>query len=361
MGLAPGQGAVAVADDAPPYSLGVGFQGSAFHCDSLCIYGQREPSGPEGSIDGAALNNLTVSGTGSVMPQLKLTLAGQFTGSGDNPGERQVDLLLAIVRLELSDQLNVWMGRFFAPSDRQNLDGPYFTNDLTPFVDQVGDSYPSEHFGADNGVAYWGDFGPWKLTAGVFDGRSVSSAVRDKDTALAAARVMLDFWDKEPGYLLRSSSYGTSNVLALALAGQSENGRSAWDVDGLLDRKLGSAGVVTSEFEYQQDSGLTVSAPSHGAYLMTSYLLPWRLGVGQLQPLLKYSLKRFDAIPTAPAYTLRTLEANLSYIINGSDALVGLYYLRQHDVLLTLLSAPLASRTQFLDPQELGLKVQFRL
>lgn len=356
-------GALASAADSPtPYTVGFGIQGSVFHCDSLCIYGQREPSGAAGSVDGAGLDNVSLSGTLAATPQFKLTLAGQYTGSGAQSGESQVDLLLAIVRLELSDPINIWIGRFFTPSDRQNLDGPYFTNDLTPFVDDVGAWYPSEHFGADDGIAYWGDFGRFKLSIGGFDGHSVASAVPDRNTVLGAARLMVDFWDKESGYLLRSASYGAQNVLALAIAGQSENGRSAWNVDGLLDRRLGASGVLTAEFEYLQDRALTASTASRGAFLMTSYLLPHRWAAGRLQPLLKYSLKRYEAAPAAPAYTLATLEANLNYIINGADALMGIYYLKQHDVLLAAGSSPpVSTRAQFIDPQELGLKIQFRL
>jgi hypothetical protein len=353
------------ADDALPYTFAFGVQGSAFHCDSQCIYGENEPSSITGSINGAALNNVSLSGTAAVTPQLKLTLGAQYTGSGPEPGEQQLDLMLAIVRLELSDPVNFWIGRFFTPSDRQNLDGPYFTNNLAGFSDGVAGAYPSEHFGADDGIAYWGDFGRLKVSLGAFDGRSVTSAVPNKDTVLGAARVMVDFWDKESGYLLRSNSYGTQNVLALAVAGQSEDGRSAWNVDGLLDRAVGAGGAggaVTGEFEYLQDNGLSASTPSRGAFLMTSYLLPMRLGEGQLQPLLKYSVKRFDAVATAPAYTLTTLEANLSYIINGADALIGFYYLKQHDLLLRAASAPFgATQAQFIDPQELGIKLQFRL
>lgn len=350
------------ADDAPPYSLAFGIQGSAFHCDSQCIYGEREPSSITGSVDGAALNNLSLSGTAAVSPELKLTLGAQYTGSGPEPGEQQLDLMLAIVRLELSDPINFWIGRFFTPSDRQNLDGPYFTNDLAAFVDGVSGSYPSEHFGADDGIAYWGDFGRLKVSLGAFDGRSVTSAVPNKDTVLGAARLMVDFWDKESGYLLRSNSYGVQNVLALAIAGQSEDGRSAWNVDGLLDRSVGAGGAIAGEFEYLQDNGLSANTPSRGAFLMASYLLPKRLGAGQLQPLLKYSVKRFEAVATAPAYTLTTLEANLDYIIKGADALIGFYYLKQHDLLLGAVSPPFSStQAQFIDPQELGIKFQFRL
>lgn len=343
----------------PPYTLSLGIQANAFRCDSRCIYSQRIAGSPSGDISGAALNNVTLSGTARVTPQLKVTLAAHYTGMGQKKGSDQVDLLMGVVRLELSDKMNFWAGRFFTPSDRVNLDGPYLTNDLTPFVDQVADSYPGVHSGAANGVTYWGDFGRWKVNLGMFHGPSLDSAVRDKGTPLAAARVMYDFWDKEEGYLLRSSTYGTQNVLALALAGQSQDGRSAWNVDGLLDRKLHTGGVLTVEFEYQKDNGLTSRVRSDGAFLMASYLLAPRIGKGQLQPLLKYSVKRFDAEAPAPAYRLRTLEANLNYVMNGESALVGVYYLKQRDFQVP---APLTSEgVRYLSPQELGLKVQFRL
>jgi hypothetical protein len=341
-------------DSSPQYALTAGLQASYFHCDSACIYSQTQPSTPGGSTNGVALNNFTLFGTGIVTTDLKLTLAGEYTGNGPERGDNHFDLMLGIVRFEFSDLLNIWMGRFFTPSDRLNLDGPFFTNDLTPFVNQVDDPYPYVRFGADTGIAYWADVGIFKVMAGAFNGSALNSAVPDKDQALGAVRVMVDFWDKEEGYLLRSSFYGNQNVLSLGVAGQAQDGRSAWDVDGLLDRKLGNAGVVTAEFEYQQDRSLVQATASQGWFLLGSYVFPQRLRFGRLQPLVKFSAKMYDAAParTAPPYTLRTVESDLNYIINDANALVGIYYLNQKDVL---------TRSGFIAPQEYGLKIQFRI
>jgi hypothetical protein len=349
------------ADDSQQYSLSAGLQASYFRCYSACIYNGNAPRRTEGSVDGGALNNFTLSGTANLTSEIKLSLAGEYTGSGSAPGSDQFDLLAGIVRLEFLDQSNMWIGRFYAPSDRVNLAGPFFTNDLAPFRNGVDDDYPQARLGSDDGIAYWGDFNMLKLSVGGFEGRSLTNTASERRGPLVAARLMLDFWDKEEGYLLRSTFYGDSNILALGVAAQSENGRSAWDVDGLLERRLRDSGVITCEFEYQQDRRLSERAASRGWFLLTSYLVPQRLGPGQLQPLLKYSEKSFDA-SALPAYTLRTLEANLNYIINGANALVGLYYLKQRDVLLGLgAQPPRAGEYSFIDPQEVGLKIQVRI
>lgn len=47
----------------------------------------------------------------------------RYAGNGD--AARALD---AIVRFEFSDGLNVWAARFLPPSDRSNLDGPYYLN-----------------------------------------------------------------------------------------------------------------------------------------------------------------------------------------------------------------------------------------
>ena len=96
-----------------------------------------------------------------------------------------------------------------------NLDGPFFTNDLTPFVNGVDDDYPQRAFRRRRRHRLLGRLRLLKVSLGAFDGRSLTSAVSDKHAVLGAARLMVDFWDKEEGYLLRSSFYGASNILAL--------------------------------------------------------------------------------------------------------------------------------------------------
>ena len=73
-------------------------------------------------------------------------------------------------RFEMSPKFNIWMGRFLPPSDRSNLNGPYYSHHWAVYADGIQDGYPFVATGRDNGVAYWGDFGKVKLSAGGFDG-----------------------------------------------------------------------------------------------------------------------------------------------------------------------------------------------
>ena len=103
------------------------------------------------------------------------------------------------------------------------------------------DGYPFIFQGRDNGAMYWGQFDKVKVSAGAFDG---SSATGD-DTLLGAGRVQVDFWDPEPGYYLNGTYYGDKNLLAIGGAGQVQGGdKSAYNVDFLLERKVGDGGAV---------------------------------------------------------------------------------------------------------------------
>ncbi len=324
----------------PPISIGVGLQTSIYACDNSCIYSPSTVSAGDNSVQGIAVDSIRLYINGSVTNTLKLTFNTEYTGSG--PGDNKVEVMDAIGRFEYNNYLNIWAGRFLPPSDRAKFYGPYFANDWAPYADSVAGYYPNVAAGRDNGLAYWGDFGMLKVQLGAFDGESLNSAVTDKSKILGAARVTLDFWDKESGYYLYGTYYGDKNVLALGAAGQTQDGKSAWNIDGLLDRKLGGAGVVTVEAEYQKDNGLTAATPSDGWFVLGSYLFPQVVGVGKFQPLVKYSNKTFNSVvatyPDAgltPSYKLKTTEVNLNYVIKEFSARVGFYYLNQTNSTVT--------------------------
>jgi len=364
--------APAAADGTPSVTVGGGIQSSFFDCQTACIYSPGTPSSAGGSVQGFAVDSIRLYVNGSITDQLKMTFDTEYTGTGSGPGDNKVAVLDAIARFEYSSEFNLWAGRFLEPSDRANLYGPYFANDWAPYADGVADYYPDAFDGRDNGLAYWGDFGPLKVQVGGFDGESLNSAVTDKDKVLSAARVMWDFLDKESGYYLNGTYYGDKDVLALGAAGQTQNGRSGWNLDGLLDKRLGGAGVFTFETEYQSDNGLAGAAPSHGWYALASYLLPRPLGWGRIQPLVKYSDKTYEngyeVIPSPtsssgsagslatiylPGYVLKTTEVDLNYIIKEFNARVGLYYLHQ--------SSTSSSFAGVASPNEFGLKIQLQM
>ena len=180
--------------------------------------------------------------SGAVTSKIKLMVNTEYDGATNDVG-----ILDAVARLEFSDGLNIWVGRFLPPSDRANLYGPYYSQHWSVFTDGVQDGYPFVFQGRDNGAMYWGQFDKVKVSAGAFDG---SSSTGD-DTLIGAGRVQVDFWDAEPGYYLNGTFYGDKNILAIGGAGQVQGGdKSAYSFDFLLERKVDGGGAVSVEAEW---------------------------------------------------------------------------------------------------------------
>jgi hypothetical protein len=343
--LAAGTGAAQADISLPPVTVGAGIETNFYACDKGCINSPGTVPPGDSTVDGFALDSIRLYVNGAITNQIKFTFDTEYTGSATNT----VGVLDAIGRFEFSDQFNIWAGRFLEPSDRANLAGPYYAQDWAPFADGVSDFYPDVATGRDNGVAYWGQFGILKVQVGAFDGESLNSAVADKSRVLGAARLTLDFWDPEPGYYLNQTYYGDKDVLALGLVGQNENGKTAWNLDGLLEKKRPNLGVVSVNAEYQKDNGLTSATRNDGWSGLVSYLFPQVIGIGKMQLLGKYGQKTNDATATAGEDKIKTTEVNVNYIIKGFNARVGFYFLNQSDDLLDVTK------------KEYGLKLQLQM
>jgi hypothetical protein len=353
----------------PQFTVGAGMQTSLFSCSTGCVYSDGVPHTPDGSVQGFQLDTVRLYLNGTVTDNIKMTFNTEYDGATN-----RIEVLDAIGRFEFSDQVNIWAGRLLPPSDRANLYGPYYANDWAPYADGVADYYPQYYTGRDNGVAYWGQFGILKVQVGVFDGRDINSAINTTAAADAAAlnatlvaagkaplplppppgkmiyaaRLHLDFWDPEPGYYYNSTYYGEKDLLAVGVAAQSQDSKTAWSLDGLLEKKLPNLGAVTVEAEFQKDNGLNIPATNHGWYVLPAYLFPQVIGIGKVQVLGKYSQKTTDAFAAAPADKLKTAEFNLNYIIKSFNARTGLYYLNQKDDVLDTTK------------KEVGLKLQLQ-
>ncbi len=354
---------VALADGTPAVSVGGGVQAGFYSCNTACIYSPGTVASGDNTVNGFALDSIRLYVNGSITDQIKMTFDTEYTGTGSAPGDDKVGVLDALARFELNNQVNFWIGRFLPPSDRANLYGPYFANDWTPYADGVADYYPDVFVGRDDGAAYWGQFGILKVQVGAFDGESLNSAAPDRNQLLGAARLMLDFWDPEPGYYLNGTYYGEKDILALGVAGQSQDGKTDASLDGLLEKRLGTsgaAGTVSFEAEYDRDNRLTSLDPSDGWYALASYLFPQVVGIGKIQPLVKYSDKTYDAYYAGPEDDLRSTEVDLNYIIKDFSARVGLYYLHQTGVVPAPAVSPYTTE-RTISPTELGVKVQLQM
>ena len=190
----------------------------------------------------SSLDSARMYVSGPVTDKIKFMFNTEYDGASNKIG-----VLDAVARFEMSPKFNVWMGRFLPPSDRANLYGPYYAHHWGVYTDGIQNGHPFIFQGRDNGVMYWGDFSKVKVSAGVFDGKS---ATGDPEL-LTAARVQIDFWDKENGYYLNGTYYGGKNLLGVGAAIQAQDGDTATTLDFLLEKKLrDDGGVVTVESEY---------------------------------------------------------------------------------------------------------------
>jgi hypothetical protein len=242
---------------------------------------------------------------------------------------------------------DLWVGKFLPPSDRSNLNGPYFLN---VFNFPVVQAYPAIAAGRDHGAMVFKEYagGKFKWSYGIFEGRTNASNTDtnpdENDNFLHAARFTYNFWTPEPGYYTTSSYYGAKDVLAIAFAFQHEDdgagtGTTAttqgdftgWNIDLLMEKKLSNGAVLNLEgayYDYDTDDiADTTLIQGEGYLALASYLLPNKMGWGKLQPYIRY--QHFDREQSNTAANLGTrsvTEGGFNYIIDGHNAKIMAFY-----------------------------------
>ncbi|MBI5368828.1 MAG: hypothetical protein HZA54_17465 [Planctomycetes bacterium] len=251
-----------------------------------------------------------------------------------NTDGSEVDLLDGIAEFRLRDELNVWCGRMLPPTDRSNLDGPYYlaTWDF-PYVS----NYPAIHAGRDDGLTVWGDLqgGRFKYSVGAFQGRA--ELPNSVDSLLYAGRLAVNLLDPEPGYYMQSTYYGEKDLLSIGVVAQYQNNGAGTatqsgdfvgaDLDLLFEKKLAGGGVVTAEaaFYHYALEGVDLDGAasdaaglvdSDGYMLQVGYLLPCKVGWGKFQPHLRWQ----------DLNDRQRLDVGVNYVIKGHDARLSLIY-----------------------------------
>ena len=309
----------------PAVSVGAGLRTSFVHTE---FDDEGLPEDTDTNTDRFLLDSARIYVNGSVTPVIKVMFNTEYDGDGD------IEVMDAAGRLELSPAFNVWVGRFLPPSDRANLYGPYYARHWNVFQDGVQDGYPFTFQGRANGAMYWGQFGLMKLSVGAFDGPTldVNHPAVDDDNLLGAARLQFNFWDQEDGYYLNSTYYGEKDLLTLGIAGQAQgDDNTAWSVDLLFERGVGTGGAYTVEAEWARYARLggypSPSFPydvNDGGYVLGAYLFPALSGPGRFEILGKYARARFRG--AFPEETQKTTEVNLNYVLKQFNARLHLFY-----------------------------------
>ena len=297
-----------------PVSIGGGVRTSFVH---------TEPDAGDGT-DAFLLDSVRLYVSGSVTDKIKIMFNTEYDGA-----ENSVNVMDAAAQIAFSPKANVWFGRFLPPSDRANLYGPYYSHHWSVYTDGVQDGYPFIFQGRANGALYWGQFGKVKVSAGAFDGATLTG----DDTVLGAGRVQVNFWDQEDGYYLNGTYYGDKNLLTIGAAGQMQGSdKTAYSVDFLLERKVPVGGAVSVEAEWAKYDKLGGYSSSYGVddggYVLGAYLFPKTVGTGRFELLGKFAKARFreGVKGTDLDFDQKTSEINVNYVLKQFNARVMMFY-----------------------------------
>ena len=330
-------GAKIKVDDTRWFSIGLGFR------SSFAVTEDGAPNGQDSS-SGVSFTNMRLYTAAKVHENVTLEFNTELSDGNSTASlntDQSIRVLDAVAKFSFKG-FDLWAGRFLPPSDRSNLDGPFYLNNYDfPIVQ----AYPSIFAGRDNGVAIMKEYdgGKFKWSYGLFEGRSAgtSNATNSdgSDNLLQAARVTLNLWDPEPGYYTTSSYYGAKDVLAVAFVYQHEPSGAGlgaargdftgWNVDALMEKKLQNGGVVNLEGAYydydlddRTDGDLT---QGEGYLLLGSYLIPKQIGWGKFQPYVRYQHFARDNLTGDGGNRTRT-EGGVNYIIDGQNAKISVLY-----------------------------------
>jgi hypothetical protein len=144
------------------------------------------------------------------------------TFNTEKKSDNSLQVIDAIGQFEFMPEFNVWAGRMLPPSDRANLDGPYYL--LAWDYPGLVSRYPNYAVGRDDGVTVWGNVDKKVVySVGAFEGHNnVAGASSESDNLLYAGRVAINLLDPElaPAYYTGSTYFGAADIFTIGLVAQ---------------------------------------------------------------------------------------------------------------------------------------------
>jgi hypothetical protein len=292
-------------------------------------------------------------------------------GFGQNfGGNSSIGLLDAIGKFEFNEMVNLWVGRMLLPSERGELNGPFyhatFDGFRTPFFPSdfsgnfngtAGLGGGAGLYGRDNAATFWGKIHPGgthllyvlSVSQGQRNGPNLGNSL------MYTGRLQWNFLNDEPnpGYYTSGTYYGTAGDIAAIGAsvqhqkdgaGNAGTGNvsdfTGASVDVLIEKVLpNNMGVFTFNGEFKRhwanygtgafaaDSfgGLASSCfctfNGHSWTVYGLYLIPHEVGIGRFQPYV-----RFTEVNHRYANQRNEWETGVNYIISGHNARVSAFY-----------------------------------
>lgn len=285
----------------------------------------------------------------------RLLFAGQYNdyvgfyaqleaGNDDKLGNADKPIFYrdAYITFDYTDSLRLIAGRFKNTFSRENLEACLEPLTLdraeiisyTPFGSDGGGS-------RDTGVALWGNLagGLAQYRVMVADGRQGDNVV--KDSPRLTARLHVSLLDPETDYGYLSTYLGTRKVFTVGVAYDYQAdiayanfpARSkpvdykGWTADMLFEypTRTGTYTLSAAYFDYDTgnainqspDPTLPVTSQLKAYYVKGGYLLPHKVGIGRLQPFLRYEDSDYGV--DSGLFDQKWVSGGLNYYFDGQN------------------------------------------
>ncbi len=327
-------------DDTKYFQIGVGVRGS--------VSVEENAATNKSNAFNPAPENIRLYTVSQVHKNVQVEFNTELQGDGQS-----INLLDVVVKLDLG-VFDLWVGRQLPPSDRANMDGPFYLNAAWsyPMVQSFGNQGCAGCNGArDNGMAFHGEVngGKFKWAYGVFEG--LAGGADQADNVRHAASLTYAFDDAEPGFYSGSTYFGSKKITTVNLAMHHENdgvGTAAdqgdftgYSADVLIERTLGNGAVVDLEGAYYDwdadDKFDDIITQGNSFFVLASYLIPGKSSIGgiegQFQPYARYQGYNRDMKNDTGRTGYRSnTEAGVNYVIDGFNAKVTALWSQADDV-----------------------------
>ncbi len=283
-------------------------------------------------------------------------------GSGSTffGGNSTIGLLDAIGKFEFNEMVNIWVGRMLLPSERGELNGPFYHATFDGFRTPLFPADFSANFnssggggaglyGRDNAATFWGKVHPFgthllyvaTVSQGLRNGPNTTNSL------MYTGRLQWNLLNDEPspGYYTAGTYYGTAGDI-FAIAGNVQHQKdgagnaitgnvsdfTGLSVDLLIEKVLpNNLGVLTFNGEFKRffanygpgafnDPSCFCVFNGHSWTVYGLYLIPHEVGIGRFQPYV-----RFTSIDPRYSAMRQEFEYGVNYIISGHNARIAAY------------------------------------
>jgi hypothetical protein len=304
------------------------------------VFGLRASGRVQGASDPKKLNDISLD---TLYLEARFSGAvnkyfgwqANFNGSAKPAGSSgPASIMDMILKIDADDAFHVWAGRLLVPSDRSNFSGPFFMSPWNyPGVYSVGGAGgfigpKTGATGRDDGMVVWGQFvgGKARYFLGAFNLDNV------KQSPLYSGRINIALLGEEPGFWGSSTYYGSKDIVAIGGGYQyQKNGSGNIDTttlngdanltivmgDLLAEKNLPGAGTVSLEgtyYHFDKNYQLPNGSPNpkQAFYVLASFLTADYMGIGKLQPLVRWQ----QTSPQNGGTKWTMLDAFVTYVIH---------------------------------------------